>query len=239
MFERAVTYEAAHVGLDPHVPDSVKTALAWAYVRAGKDWSRVTIVVPTLSNLRDSESLSGIPASVVTLSWKTMKSFPRKHTRTIVACWPNQDTLDYLDDLDIDHLCVVPWADGEIDSWRFARNAVDLLDGSTSQHEPALDPVVKAALETLTLRVNLSTGLAHPSDRSAAISMFRLLKGAGYQWDSHEIRIWAMQNGWRSGDIPDLIEKADGVAQGKRYRTGGPGWADNILNQWKERASSS
>ncbi len=125
-----------------------------------------------------------------------------------------QNTLDYLDDLDIDHLCVVPWADGEIDAWRFARNAVDLLGGSTSRHEPVLDPVVKAALETLTLRINLSTGPAHPSVRSAAISMFRLLKGAGYQWDLDEIRIWAMQDGWRSGDIPDLVEKATASPRG-------------------------
>lgn len=92
------------------------------------------------------------------------------------------------------------------------------------------------ALQSLTKRVNLSTGLGHPSDRSSAISMFKLLKRAGYSWEPDAVKIWAIQNGWKADHAADLADKAQGVLEGRRYQNVTDMWATDILAQWSAEA---
>jgi hypothetical protein len=92
---------------------------------------------------------------------------------------------------------VVPWNEDEIDTWRRARRAVDLLGRQPIAPAPSIaDPVVEAAMTSLTHMVNLSTGLHHPDDRSSAIQAFRILERNRHRIDPAEIRAWAMVNGW-------------------------------------------
>jgi hypothetical protein len=57
--------------------------------------------------------------------------------------------------------------------WRAARVPVDLLGREAAlPHPPLSDPVVEAALKSVTFRVNLATGLSHPDDRSSPVRAF-------------------------------------------------------------------
>ena len=55
-----------------------------------------------------------------------------------------------------------------------------------------MSPIVLQALEALTFRVNLSTGLSNYSDESAAKEIFKLLYKEGEHLLAIEITPWAM-----------------------------------------------
>lgn len=70
----------------------------------------------------------------------------------------------------------------------------------------SVSPVVSAALRSLTAIVNVGTGLSHPSDRSSAVEMFRLLRDDGEAYDPDAVRAWTAQHGWAPADGRELAE---------------------------------
>jgi hypothetical protein len=73
----------------------------------------------------------------------------------------------------------LPWSQADLEIWSAAWAPVDLQ--SAQRVDEALkvgNRTVEAALQDLTNYVNLSTGLAHPGDRRAAVWNSRLLRGA-------------------------------------------------------------
>jgi hypothetical protein len=126
----------------------------------------------------------------------------------------------------------------EITAWRRARQAIDLTGRAPTLEHPSLnDDVVAEALRSLTIRVNVSTGIGHPSDRAAAIHAFRILKHGGHTWEPANIKAWAMANGWSARHADSLAEIAEGVKAGKAYRAGANSWRDDILAQWRQRTN--
>ncbi|MFH1919094.1 MAG: hypothetical protein ABIP48_04285 [Planctomycetota bacterium] len=83
------------------------------------------------------------------------------------------------------------------------------------------------ALEAITRRTNLSTGLTHLSDRNAAKEKFLRLHQAGEPLRAREIEYWAGRHGWLPRDAADLGALAEAIGQGRRPRIrGGPYWAE-------------
>lgn len=101
------------------------------------------------------------------------------------------------------------------------------------------DPVVEAALKTLTRSVNLSTGLGHPSDRDSAIWLFRKLKQAKITYNPMEIKGWLVRHGWMAEYANDVKEVAEKIQHGKRLRTHSKvePWVKHIVDLWREEAS--
>jgi hypothetical protein len=100
-----------------------------------------------------------------------------------------------------------------------------------------MNPVVESALETLTHRVNLSTGISHPSDRTAAVRMFEILRDNGFRYDPKETRAWLVaKGGWNPGHANEVESIAVGILAGKRYKVERSGWSEKILDIWKEEA---
>lgn len=66
-------------------------------------------------------------------------------------------------------------------------------------------PEAIAGLEMLHARVNVGTGLSHPNDRDAAISLFKLLRDEGFQWSPDEVMHWALAKGWDRDAAGDLV----------------------------------
>lgn len=157
----------------------------------------------------------------------------------VLLLWPDSKAVaDVDDDFRVTSICVVPWTYEEIDTWASGRRAVDLsLPGSTPPAPEIADPVTAEAMASLTSRVNLGTGLTHPSDKAAAVEAFRILKRGGHQWDPAEIEAWAFDNGWSGDGVRELGEVARGVLLGRRYQVSRSGWRPDILQYWRERAS--
>jgi hypothetical protein len=238
MFERDVQYEAAYVGKFPTFEDDMGPAFAWAERRAHDFLCGLTVIAPTRSHFKDIGPLSVLPASVGQETPKTLGSF-RRTQPVIISCWPTEKDLERLDKATgLRALAVIPWIEEEINTWRQARGAVDLLGVQPVPAVPTIaDPVVEAAMRSVTRMVNLSTGLTHPSDRSAAIWALKVLKRNGHRLDPEELRVWAMANGWRADTSRQLGEYAAGVVVGKAYKAGRSPWKPQIIRIWRKDAA--
>lgn len=144
---------------------------------------------------------------------------------------------EVVDDGRVGDLCVVPWTYGEVAAWAEGTGATDPLSPRRpSAPRSNLDPLLEVALESLSSRVNLSTGLVHPSDKSAPIQMFRILAEARVSWDPAEVEAWTLGNRWTARGADQLRDVARGVRDGRRYRVGRSEWAPDILSKWKARS---
>ncbi|WP_028571585.1 DUF1889 family protein [Desulfonatronum lacustre] len=95
-----------------------------------------------------------------------------------------------------------------------------------------METVLQKALEAITSRTNLSTGLAHPNDEYAAKEMFKRLHASGITLRANEISSWAHMNGWGKKDADELGALAQQIGMGKRVKIkDGPWWEKDILER--------
>lgn len=172
----------------------------------------------------------------------TKLTFPPSAWRggPVLALWPDAKTLEKLERHGTPSaICVVPWTFEEIATWASGRGAVDLTSPDTAPAAPVIgDPVVGVAMRELTLAVNLSTGLSHPSDREHAINVFRVLRGGRHFWDPAEIEAWALGNGWDLHGAEQSSGVARGVAEGKQFQTSGRSTVrSEALGRWRDDAA--
>jgi hypothetical protein len=207
-----------------------------------------------VSSLRQVESLGGVigdgparalekdrlvQAGNVTIHLLLGTKQPRSFDGPILAVWVDDKQLDKLDELHVPRLLAIPWNRTDIDGWKTNWNPTDPRTGAKGgSDETVTNPVVVAALESLTSGVNLSTGLGHPSDKASAVQMFKLLKEARESFDPEQVRAWAVRNGWEADDARDLGEMAEKIRDGRTVRAGreGPMWRDDIVAQWRAEA---
>jgi len=157
----------------------------------------------------------------------------------LLAIYPRGKYLDELDSiLNVSAMLVVPYIMKEIELWSKARNASELGVAQPPQELPLVsNKVVEAALRSLTARVNVSTGIAHPMDREATIQAFMILRDAGERFVPDEIKAWLVsKGGWRATDAQEVAEVAQKVLEGRRLKHGISTWAPNILEIWREEA---
>lgn len=232
MHEQLHNYVATYTGEDTGRDREVALALKWAASQVGAA-SDILVIAPTKTSFRDNPVLAQLPPSVRKETMRTLTG--ASGAKAVVACWPTPDDLDKIDSFrSMQYLCVVPWVPGEIDVWRAARTATSLANDTPSAGLPALDPVVHAAIASITRRVNVSTGIGHPSDKNAAISAFRILQKHGYSWSPESVQATAMALGWNGTDAKDLADVARKVTDRHRFRSVSNTWANNIIDQWRD-----
>lgn len=139
-------------------------------------------------------------------------------------------------------LCVVAWNVDQIRPWvTFAKP--DIL-GDTSLWEtltPELDPVVIAALEDITVRVNLANPVsASGYDKDDTVEPLLALHRAGYELPPDAIHGWALDNGWYGENPATLAKYARDISAGKRVRVGrsvlGPDYVTSLRDQLAEQS---
>ena len=162
----------------------------------------------------------------------------------IVGMFGGKKTMDLLDDplnSQATAIVFVPWLPAEGESWRQTWNPIVVGSEASGQPRPEAiieNPVVEKALEALTNRINLGSGLAHPSDRSSAVQLFRLLRRDSEAWDPDAVRRWAVRNGWSPHAADELHEVAEGIQQGRGLRSGGAGmWPSDFVSQLRAEVS--
>jgi hypothetical protein len=100
-----------------------------------------------------------------------------------------------------------------------------------------MSPVVEKALEAITARTNLCTGLTHPNDLNAAKEMFQLLRLAGEVLDARDIASWAWAHGWQLTDAKELGRLGQRIGSGRTPKVqNGPWWPGNIIERWKSES---
>lgn len=251
MFEREDRTERRFVNAHGHDPEAVKVAIRWLVQFAAESGhGRVTVLVSTQNQIDSLAEILGLkPArlrkhkvfSVGPVSVKVVterQSLRERLEGALLGLWVDDGQLEnQLDGADAPALCVVPWNRTDIAQWKANWNPVDLRASEPAGTGKTVgNSVVVAALESLTTAVNLSTGLSHPSDRQAAVQMFRLLRNAGEQFDPSEVQAWAVAHGWRPKHARELAELARAILDRKPLRGGRERWKDDIVEQWREMA---
>ena len=174
----------------------------------------------------------------------------------MLAFYPNKAMLDMIDDMDsVSDVLVIPWrpvnetkamtsslplsVDEDVKSWIDTWQA-QILGTPTGDASPPpfYDRVVENALKALTRRVNLSTGIGHPSDEQAAIGTFKLLHNEGYTLDSKAIRAWLIRHNWSSEDAEAVCALVQKIVQNRRVgsravRNTRP-YEKGMLDLWKK-----
>lgn len=116
-----------------------------------------------------------------------------------------------------------------VQTYQIASSQTENADTATSLSSQ--DMLLENALEVLTLRADLSTGLKHPNIRNAANEMFLRLYLAGKILIAAEIAEWAQNHGWLPKDAAELGALAQQVSMGNEpFITGGPWWQENIID---------
>jgi hypothetical protein len=239
MFSRDVDYPAAYTNRFPSRDGEIEILLRWLKHHAATG-SEILVLGPKANSIDDSDLLRRNKRALRYLSDSQFAK--RGHEwrgGPALALWPTTSMIARLDDsAKTTALAVAPWIESDIEPG--ARRPADLLGSASADTRPLIgDSVVVVALHHLTAMVNLSSGLGHPSDKTAAVDTFRALQRGGHAWDPDDVHAWALANGWRNSGATDLQRIAEGVAAGRRFRTGTPMLRADILAVWRDEAKTS
>lgn len=159
----------------------------------------------------------------------------------LIAFYPSSKFLDALDSIpNLSAMLVVPWIMREVEPWVRTRNAQELGAEKAEPLELIPNKIVVEALKSLTATVNVSTGIAHPRDKEAAIQTFTILKDAGEYFNPENVKAWLIRNGkWKATDAQEVAELAQKVLEGRRLKKGSPHWRKDIIEIWREDAAKS
>ena len=102
-----------------------------------------------------------------------------------------------------------------------------------------MSPLVEKALEAITKRTNISTGLTHPNDMNAAKEMFARLHIEGEILLAEEMESWAIANGWRPDHAAELGALGQQIGMGKQPRIEGEWWREDIIEQLRSKIEES
>jgi hypothetical protein len=106
--------------------------------------------------------------------------------------------------LDAKAIFYLPWTRDEAVEYLTTWRPVVIGPVKLAPADDTLPLEVETALDRLTNRVNLSTGLGHPLDKAAAKQMVQTLKADGYSLDPDAIGRWALRHGWDSAAAAKL-----------------------------------
>lgn len=253
MFARGNETERFFIPAHGADDDALKAGFAWLLAFCGE--RGITKAGVFVSSLRQVESLGRVigdgaaralekdrevGAGSVTIHLLLGTKQTYSFDGPILAVWVDDKQLDELDELHAPGLLAIPWNSTDIDGWKTNWNPTDPRTGDQGGSDDTVtNPVVVAALQSLTNGVNLSTGVGHPSDKASAVQMFKLLTKAGEPFDPEQIRAWAARNGWKADHARDLSEMAQKILAGRTVRDGRQGqmWRDDIVEQWRAAAA--
>jgi hypothetical protein len=220
------------------VPPMDDDAEGWRYARAYADKiasdpsfgvKEIVVYVATKQQLKNSDfpRIAGARlakalhdgdsvklANGLTMRAETMKTLRYSgRGALILGFWVDDKMMAAIDGMDgVSAVVAYPWPENGLENWIKTWNPK--VHGQLAQPAPPLltDPIVEAALKSLTTGMNLShTGL-HTHYAESAERTLRILRAKKHILDADNIRLWAVQNGWQPGAADDLQKKARKVA---------------------------
>lgn len=247
---------ASHWYTNSHGPDiaALRSAFEWLVREMQTSTSRSGLLaIPGKGNVEGAiETVLGsaavkqltknnsVRSKVGTLELMTEKVRRSAWAGPVLAVYPTPKLLEVVDNLHgATAVLVVPWLRDEINPWIRIWAARQLGSADAQTEQVFSNPTVRAALESLTNHINMGTGLAHPSDRTAAVEMFRLLQRAGEHFNPEEVRGWLIsQLKWQPRHASDVAEVAEKILAGHQFRlTTSGGWATDAVDRWRAKAA--
>ncbi len=149
----------------------------------------------------------------VTLRHETLRTLGYSTRNSVViAFYADDRMLETLDGLSgILGIVAVPHLDGKIDGWIERWNPTVHGEERATPGKLIGDPTIERALESITLKSNISHGVLHPRDKQYADEVFRILRAKGHALDPTKIKSWAIRRGWKPGGGEELAKAATKV----------------------------
>lgn len=259
--------KAFYTSIEPEgsKPHAVGDGIRWL----AKQGQEALVVVATLDNLTllesslASERVRAMKASEsvslganVRLTAATDRKMVSEWFGPVLVLYPTKALLDKVDSIvGVTSVLVVPWTKADMQAWIATWKAEEFGAAKTSPAAaPAPTPaaslkpsdraVLEAALKSLTNRVNISTGLGHPGDKASAIDLFTILRGAGVQCESEEVKSLLLSRfNWgarQANEVSDLLVDLQAGKRPRKHRGyESPSWNPNILQTWREEAQAA
>lgn len=92
--------------------------------------------------------------------------------------------------------------------------------------------LLERAIKSLSIVVNVATGLTHPLDESQAKELFIALLDAGVQLERSEVKSIALVHGWSDRHANALADLAERIGSGSRVVIKAPrGWGQRTVER--------
>lgn len=209
--------------IENHGPDSdaIKTAFAGAFaVCVQNGITSITLLVPAKGAFPTTVVGTFLGADVtkalckgetvkvdgLTMDLESPKTFsPFKSYGMVIGVYLSQKDQNVLDSVSsAKAIVLLPWTEDDGKTWLSTWNPTVLGKSTWQAQQTAFPQDVEDALLSLTRRINLSTGLSHPSDKKAAQETLSGIKRRGHRMDPDDVRKWALRNNWQPDDAEDL-----------------------------------
>jgi len=202
--------------IENHGPDheAIKTAFAGAFQICNQNGiSEITLLVPAKGSFSGTVVGKFLGGSLtkalckgetvkisenLSMNLESPKTFSSYKTYgMVIGVYLSRKDQDALDSISsVKAIVLLPWTEEEGKAWRSTWNTTT-LGKSTWQEQQATFPAdVENDLFLLTRRINLSTGLSHPSDKESAKRTLSGIKQSGHRFVPDDIRKWALRNNW-------------------------------------------
>lgn len=228
--------------------DAVVQAVRWSANRARHlGASEFAVLVSTLAQIEhatphlnlDAKRLRRdreVSAGGLRIRFINERDWPASYRYPVIGLWLDDEQMRKVDAMGLPAICAVTWnSETDLKVWEAAWNPEDLRNPGGSAPAVEVPPVVSAALDDLLVRVNLATGISHPTDRAAAVQMMGILHRAGERLDPQAIDAYLRRGGMSPRGSAAVSEVAARTLEGKRLRTGAPVWRDDVLLRWQGR----
>lgn len=158
----------------------------------------------------------------------------------VVVVYADQKMMDAVDlNRPLKAVICVPHRPEAVDGWKRTWNPIS---PGGKQEEALLigNPVVEAALVSMTGRINLGHRVLHPSDTEAVKDAFRILRTHRQTEEPANIRAWCIKHGWHAGAADEAMKHA-AKAFGLRSKpsVSGSHWASDIYEKWVKAAAGT
>lgn len=175
------------------------------------------------------------------LRLKTQRTFQDGWTSDIImGVYVTRKMLNQIDSADdAAAVIIVPWVMDDVKEWRRTWNPQVLGEEPAVTEKLIENPVVEEALKMLTDLVNLQTGLSHPSDKAAAVDLFRRLYKNQELYDPDSIRAWALRNGWTPDGADQLRSVSQAILDRRPIRGGRSPLRPDIIKVLRERVKDN
>lgn len=174
------------------------------------------------------------------LRLETIKTFrPYAPGDAVIAIYADQKMMDAIDsNRSLKAVICVPHVPGAVDDWKRTWNPI--LPGDRQEEVRLIgNPVVEAALASMTRRINLGHRVLHPSDTEAVKDAFRILRAHRQTEDPVNIRGWCIKHDWHAGAADEAMRyAAKAFALRSKPSVQGAHWAPDIYDQWERKAAA-
>jgi hypothetical protein len=233
--------------------EAIVRGVQWLVAEAGNAGNIGVIAVSVKANLENIANWSQLGSlftqlranGTVSVRGVTLKLVTRKDGQLhrfngpILVIYGGQDLLDIVDGITGNaSVLYIPWGDRDCDQWIQTWRATELgepVAPDGQQSEPTSGAAF-VALESLTRDVNLSSGIAHPSDRESAIRTLETLYHKHAPVAPEIICQQLIRLGWKPDDANEVKQLAEMIWAGRRPKKSTGRADDRLWDYWNSRA---